>query len=944
MGWKIGLAVVLLAASCYADETTESTLLAQDSQVEDYENSDVDENVLKNRSTVSFQSRVTPTVGSMLPPNPDLIINLTPKDENAAVKESEQKRAELELLKKSSKFRNAALGAPITKTRLDEVEIQNIDGANPHLPPFAFSGDDADTKAKSAREIKQPDESPPKTTPAIPTTTGFEQAKLIDSLEEINNGGVIEEEQARTTGTVVPDIEPAAHVQESVDTVVESDTTTTPVASTTNAELQDPIAEYNRKIVELAKRRRMIKEEGYKKYKQIMFKSGRNIVPVRLFFDTDVALPPLQPEDSFKRSIKTSSEAVKDSQVQGDKQNLVDASVGRESKGEVHKVEIPTPPKQQSETKKALLVDSASFTPSPVDIVETTTILAADQILLNGQTESAPEDIAGSGLPPPTTSESTIEVQEELLSPQTQHAPEVVAVQRLTSTPFTPDLSSTTTEDITRFDTMVKVEPAIMSSTPSPIEPLLEVSSQRTEESATERSMSEITTEILDMLGESTTAVLPTSTQQHLEPSITVPVPSDGVSDAALVANLSQTLPPLLSMPPLSALSSFSSLNTPVKIATRPRTAKKASAEKAGDDRKKSSGILGLKNTLSTKKPRRKLAKQRTATVPFDVVDSEGRTGIISTGTRTVTPAERHRFIKQKPGANPVFSKADRFGVIRRGTRAKRPAAIRHRAVLVGQTTSPALITRTHPGQRIFEQTFKVEKPRRRRLRTKLHRRHPSIPPARQGGSATDIRSSFGTTQEKSSVPLAITSPLPPQSPPVLSRFSIRPHVANRQPTFRASHQQAPAVQLSLRPSGVSMARGSQSLSQPQTLLARTLAPPLNPTGEFKAVKPKKNNFLRLSEWDRIREEFLRIKRQHKKLRQKHRKSRARAASGGKTLSAERVNTATARENNRYVPHNGEIARGVVWREVEASKDPNALRVDVDPSRRTIDRDAIVNL
>ncbi|RCN29088.1 hypothetical protein ANCCAN_25157 [Ancylostoma caninum] len=228
----------------------------------------------------------------------------------------------------------------------------------------------------------------------------------------------------------------------------------------------------------------MIKEEGYKKYKQIMFKSGRNIVPVRLFFDTDAALPPLQSEDSFKRSIKTPSETVKDSQVQGDKQNLVDASVGTERKEEVHKVETSIPPKLQPETKKALLIDSASFIPRAIDVVETTTLLSADQILLSGQTEPAPEDIAGSGLPPPTTSESTIEAQEELLSPQTQHAAEVVAVQKLASTPFTPDLSSTTTEDITRFDTMVKVEPAIMSSTPSPIEPLLEVSGQKNGESS----------------------------------------------------------------------------------------------------------------------------------------------------------------------------------------------------------------------------------------------------------------------------------------------------------------------------------------------------------------------------------------------------------------------------------------------------------------------------
>ncbi|EYC40660.1 hypothetical protein Y032_0603g538 [Ancylostoma ceylanicum] len=940
MGWKLGLAMVFLAASCCADESPESTLTTQDNQSEDYESSDADENVLKNRSTITNQSKVTQTVGSMLPPNPDLIVNLTPNDDNGAVKESERKRAELELLKKSSKFRNAALGAPITKTKLDEVEIQNIDGANPHLPPFAFSGDDADTKAKSAREIKQPDESPPKTTPATPTTTGFEQAKLIETLEDINSGGFVEEERAKRVGTGSPDGEPTAHVQESVDTVVESDTTIAPSAVVTNTEVVDPIAEYNRKIVELAKRRRMIKEEGYKKYKQIMFKSGRNIVPVRLFFDTDPALP-LQPEDSFKRSIKTPSETAKGSPVQGDKHNLVDAAVGGEKRQEVQKVEI-SKPNPQLETRKALLVDSASFTPSAVNIVETTTLLNADQVLLNGQTESAPEDLAGSGLPPPTTSESTIEVQEELLSQQAHHAAEVVSVQRQTSTPFALDLSSTTTEDITRFDKMVKVEPAVMASTPSPTEPLSEVSSQRSEESTTERSVSEITSEILDMLGESTTPILPTSSQQLLEPSSSIPVFSEAASSTALTANLSQTLPPLLSMPPLSALSSFSSLNTPVKIATQPRKPKKTSSERVGDDRKKSSGILGLKTPLPTKKPRRKLTKLRTSTVPFDVVDSEGRTGITSTGTRAVTPAERHRFIKQKPGASPVFSKPDRFGVIRKGIRVNRP--IRHRAVLVGQTSSPALISRTHPGQRIFERTVKVDKPRRRRVRTKLQRRNPNILTIRQRGSATDLRSSFATTEAKSSVPLVITSPIPPRSPPVLSRLSIRPHAVNRHPTFGASHQQAPAVQLSLRPSGVSMARGPQSLIQPQPSLARTLASPLNPVGELKVVKPKKNNIFRLSEWDRIREEFLRIKRQHKKLRQKHRQARARAASGGKTLSSERPNTAAARENTRYVPHNGEIARGVVWREVEASKDPRALRVDVDPSRRTIDRDAIVNL
>lgn len=150
------------------------------------------------------------------------------------------------------------------------------------------------------------------------------------------------------------------------------------------------------------------------------------------------------------------------------------------------------------------------------------------------------------------------------------------------------------------------------------------------------------------MLGESTTPILPTLTSPLLEPSPSISFHPEPVSGtASTVANLSQTLPPLLSMPSLSALSSFSSLSTPVKIATRPRKPKKVPSEKPVDERKKSSGILGSKNPLSTKKQRRKLTKPRI--VPSHIVDSDERSGITSTGTRPVTSAERHRFIKQKP-------------------------------------------------------------------------------------------------------------------------------------------------------------------------------------------------------------------------------------------------------------------------------------------------------
>lgn len=216
----------------------------------------------------------------------------------------------------------------------------------------------------------------------------------------------------------------------------------------------------------------------------ICFQSGRNIVPVRLFFDTDPPLPPLQVEDSFKRSVTAPSGSAKDSPVERNKLNIVDSTIAKEKKQEVHKVEI-SKQKLQPETKKALLVDSASFAPIAVNIIETTTLLSGEQVLLNGQTESAPEDVAGSGLPPPPTiSEGNSEVHEELLSQQTQHAAEVVTTERQISSAFAPDLGSATTEDITRFDKMVKVEPAQMASTTPSIEHLLEVTSEKTEGSS----------------------------------------------------------------------------------------------------------------------------------------------------------------------------------------------------------------------------------------------------------------------------------------------------------------------------------------------------------------------------------------------------------------------------------------------------------------------------
>ncbi|KAK6739087.1 hypothetical protein RB195_020891 [Necator americanus] len=932
MGWKLGL-LLFSVASSYADLPVEQTLLVED-----------------NDPTIQDQSGQGEINGQVNPLKVRPIFISQSKDPIVATAADErgEKRAELDLLKKSSKFRNVALGSTVIGVQNDEdSEIQNTDGTNPRLPPFAFSGDDVDAGLKSAREIKEPDQIPPNTTP-ITQSTLFENARLVDTLSEIDSTRLAEEDRTRQLpkDRATPlTIKPIPPFIESIDTVEELSTTTSSATTTaSDSELLDPIAEYNRKIVELAKKRRQLKEQGYQKYKQIMFKSGRNIVPVRLFFDTDAGLSFDQTEDSIKRSIPEPRTSVKDDTDLSDNKNFVDATVAEGKKHRPHKAVVAKENKL-TELRTRPVIDSESI--AAADVTETTTMLSADQILLGGQIETIPEDVDGSGMPEPTTLESASVFQEELLSHRTPpHVPEFTAIKGTSITMSPTDAFS---EDITRFDKMVRVKPARVSTiTTTSTEQPSEVTSGSRHEQSTEKSITEITTEILDMLGESTTAILPTtSTERSGGPSVIVPIPPDETSAPVTPVNASRTLPPLLSMPALSALSSFSSLSTPVKIATQPRKPKKASVENRVDDRKKSSGILGPKNLLPSRKLRRKLVKNRTKSPTVNIVDSDGQRVVTSSRTRPVGVLERQRFIKQRTIATPSFTKTTRSGLPRTRT-TRLPTTYPGRGI--GQPSNTAVITKKYPGQRIYERTFRVDQPRRTRIRTKLQRRTTTPRFPTQQGSATDRRSGFDASRNKLQIPLQTQHiAAPPNSAwPIQTMFtqlSVRPHGVNRQPTFGPSHQQIPTVQLSMvrdRSPMVSVTRGPQ-MPLPQSTITRTLVPPVNSAAEVKIVKPQTNNFARvsrLSEWDRIRAEFLRIKRQQNKLR--HRKARTRAVSGVKTLSSEQTQSVTDVERHPQNPHNGEIARGVVWREALPSNEMKALRVDIDRSRHTIDRDVIM--
>ncbi|KAK6019637.1 hypothetical protein OSTOST_14722 [Ostertagia ostertagi] len=225
----------------------------------------------------------------------------------------------------------------------------------------------------------------------------------------------------------------------------------------------------------------------------------------------------------------------------------------------------------------------------------------------------------------------------------------------------------------------------------------------------------------------------------------------------------------------------------------------------------------------------------------------------------------------------------------------------------------PNIVANSRPGAPIFESTFTVPvtstlPPKRVRVRTKQHHLVSNTPVEqnRQRGIATDLRS-------------APTSRL--QTPTV-------------QLTVKKSAEAQPLIVKG----GISLARGHQK--QPNAIV-RTLAPPLTPNGELKVVKPSQRSLFPVtqdSEWDHIRAEFLRIKRQHKKLYEMQRKSREQARMAGvKTLTADSVDKSV--EIPRYRNRKTSSRR---INERRAKAENGIVTVDVDRSRRTVDRDVAV--
>ncbi|KAK6012654.1 hypothetical protein OSTOST_22173, partial [Ostertagia ostertagi] len=363
-----------------------------------------------------------------------------------------------------------------------------------------------------------------------------------------------------------------------------------------DSELFNSIAEYNKWIVE----------------------SGRNIVPVRLFFDTDPLGPPRKTltDDFAKRSI-SSSGLTNDKKV-AEKLPVVDDS-SHQSLGAQGKEA-----KQVNEVEK-LFINSGNTNMEPTTVFSAEASTTAVPLKSPSPTSEQPkseaeenssDEMASSGMTPPMTSES----QEELLFldnhettlPPTSTKPLYKAeITPPVSTIFVPNTSTSGKLSSDLVGDLVINNTSSTTSAPSSklVSETAEIKeSKRPKLMLLTLSMKEV---------EQRPHRRPTTRQIS---AVTVPLP---VANPA-AANRSNTLPPLLSMPSLKSLSSFSLLNTPVDIATKqqpPSPKKTAKNRRIEEDRKKSSGVLGLKNLLQARNQKRKLSQHRTP--PLGTVDSD---------------------------------------------------------------------------------------------------------------------------------------------------------------------------------------------------------------------------------------------------------------------------------------------------------------------------------
>ncbi|WKX95259.1 hypothetical protein Q1695_012036 [Nippostrongylus brasiliensis] len=609
MGWSIHLAVLLLhTISTNANPSTSLKPLSDEKD----SSSVLDQQGKSDVALVTDTNKVVATIGSKLPRIPELIVNLPARVD--AQHRADNHSRELDMMKRSSKFRNVAFGLPFAEVGHEDGAIQNAGGEDSRLPPFAFNEDENTPKEDSNVHEQE------STDIADADLEGLDSEKQIDSVIEVQNGTSTEGGQQH-----VDEKAGAASILQNVDTDVGNGTEivqekaavqrrevssvapfpdtlsekssvnpSSTAAPTGEGDVFNTIAEYNRWIVEKAAKRKQIKEEGYKKYQQMMFKSGRNIVPVRLFFDTDPLLPPRFQDDFSKRSITPSVPTNK--VVENEKTPLSGPDTNKQK--QLSGVE---PKSNFDTTKSSTIIVNTLSTTTQLPPTLPSTVATTEHITQHTETETPTE---GSGQL--TQVVPVGEVPDESLAEDRNHT--LVHVDTSTIAPiaeehpsWTPGLSSVHVSALPEDSTHVE-----LISTP-----------EATAEAGESGKLSE--TAPSDSESSSTIALPDLS-------SSTASSASGNLTADSEKTNGTNTLPPLLSMPSLNALSSFSSLNSPIETAAPNNTAqsKQVPDRRIDDSRKKSSGTIGLKNNAFARNQKRKHFLHKVGKAQqFEIVDSD---------------------------------------------------------------------------------------------------------------------------------------------------------------------------------------------------------------------------------------------------------------------------------------------------------------------------------
>ncbi|VDO47897.1 unnamed protein product [Haemonchus placei] len=156
MGWRLCLAALLLAVESSSKSIIEQLPHSPLAETGGDESKKLKSEPMITKMPAFEQGKVKATVGSMLPPKHEIILNLP-----AAGNEDNDSWRDLEHINMSNKFRNTQQGSSIVEVRRDEVQIQNTDGTDKRLPPFAFNEDvkepeaDSTTMEKSASSTTQ---------------------------------------------------------------------------------------------------------------------------------------------------------------------------------------------------------------------------------------------------------------------------------------------------------------------------------------------------------------------------------------------------------------------------------------------------------------------------------------------------------------------------------------------------------------------------------------------------------------------------------------------------------------------------------------------------------------------------------------------------------------------------------------------------------------------